>query len=449
VIDFIDESSSSEQSNDDRFQFLFVRYLEDELDDQQWDEFNKLLRSNEAMRERFFELSSCTHLIGELLQSEQKATRSVSEGRASHGSLARRVTFCLAGIAALILVFIFYPRIETNPPADASISFLTSDVVLRDANGQSLPASVGRKLSTGETVETRGSQSLATILFGDGTRVVVAPNSFVQLALVSGKMLTVNQGTITASVSPQMVPMVVKTPQARIDIEGTEFSLEASKSQTNVHVTDGSVKLTRTTDGESVIVAKGKQVVSDELVVRNAKPAGSIWNEDFEGGLPDGWHIGTFVEDGHAGSKGAIRAERDGSEERYTIAAPQRWIDGLFVVHEDTHLHMTVKMSRPNWINMFFLIRTNDLDDPSDMAIFDAGPFSTMQPDQWYNVTVPISALKVKAEKRFSDHGPKPSERIYDIAWTSSGHDRGLVIDRVWVTRGGPGEVKRTLVNDE
>jgi hypothetical protein len=106
-------------------------------------------------------------------------------------------------------------------------------VVVRRGMNAIDASAAGTELLPGDRVET-GSQSTLAVLFVDGSRMVVAPNSKVLLEnlLVYGKSgitetrLRIEEGAIDSKVKPMSLPSskyVVTTPVFNLGVRGTEF----------------------------------------------------------------------------------------------------------------------------------------------------------------------------------------------------------------------------------
>jgi hypothetical protein len=255
-------------------------------------------------------------------------------------------------------------------------------------------------------------------------------------------------GTLFASVVSQPAdrPLLVATPQDNVLVEGTSFCLGASPGETDLSVRDGVVRLTRIRDGRSVEVPAGQRVVSNvesELALEEIPAPPDQWQEDFEGGVPDGWESGAPVSDDLPnGSRGAVRSVRVAGSDRvyYSIATPARWAHGLFAIHDDTHLHITFRIRESRWINVFVLTRTDE--EPPAFAsnyIYDAGGWWGDKPGAWHTVTIPLSEFRRLSP---GGDGSFTGELPFQIAINSPEGDPGLVIDRIWVTRDGPGAVE-------
>jgi hypothetical protein len=144
------------------------------------------------------------------------------------------------------------------------------------------------------------------------------------------------------------------------------------------------------------------------------------------------------------GSKGGVAAVpaagRD-AEGLFEVASPEMWHQGLFAFRPDTHLHLTYQMTRPGWVNVFVCARGPDPNGPhvGNYLFNDDGFYRDLRPGRWRTVSVPLARLR-RAGMR-DDKPPAADEVPYLVLFSSQG-DRGLVIDRVWVTRGGPAVVR-------
>jgi hypothetical protein len=243
--------------------------------------------------------------------------------------------------------------------------------------------------------------------------------------------------------------MLLATPGARVEAAGAQFTIAAGTERTDLNVAQGRVRLTRLSDGKAVEVAGGQGVTTNgetELLVRDtAGGPGEAWSADFEDGPPKGWR-GQFVAAGlPPGSRGGMKAALadKGNHSVYEIGTREEWVDGLFVVRDDMHLHVTLKMARPDWLNVFIGTHGADGAPPAwALHLFNEVPFWPPEPGRWRTVTVPLSKFKRKRDGVFRDEPPVPGEIAHLVTISATEPDRGLVIDRMWVTRGGPGTVE-------
>jgi hypothetical protein len=94
-------------------------------------------------------------------------------------------------------------------------------------------------------------------------------------------------------------------------------------------------------------------------------------------------------------------------------------------------------MEDPSWMNLFISTRTSDPNELRFSGNYLFKEFPTIAPGQWMTVSIPLAAFKPL------DPGEGPMERVtpFQLIFSSTAPDRGLVIDRIWVTPDGPGEV--------
>jgi len=96
--------------------------------------------------------------------------------------------------------------------------------------------------------------------------------------------------------------------------------------------------------------------------------------------------------------------------------------------------------------------RTHDAADPTDLFQCNSSPFARAEPGVWYTMSIPINEWRRNDEARgggFVGPPPKSGETVYMMSWSSRKVRRGLVIDRVWVTRGGAGKIEMKPWEDE
>jgi hypothetical protein len=295
-------------------------------------------------------------------------------------------------------------------------------------------------------VRAGGERDQAVFTFADKTQITLVGETSVTLSDGGQKSIVVHQGNLAVLARPQPkeLPLVLATTTARIQVLGTQFLVEARRDHTDLSVLEGRVRVTRVDDNQSVEVAEGKRLLTKDradLVVQDIPRPKEFWDLDFEDGLPTGLSRGRFVKDGlPAGSQGgvaAVRADQGKHGIHYEIAAPESWSRGLFAIHDDSHLHFTYMMERPNWLNVFIIVR--EPNGPFAGNYLFNEPVFRGAAGKWRTITIPLTEFK----KAGSEKGePLLDHLIPFLVLFSSDNDRGLVIDRMWVTRGGPGAVR-------
>jgi ferric-dicitrate binding protein FerR (iron transport regulator) len=450
----------------ERFVVLVARYFDGNLDEAEMTELNALLRADPECRRLFAEYCTRGCLIGETLDSErQRARLPLDEEPDSNDTQPSRVRLrpkrvvLLAGVAGLLvtaatLTFLFWPSHpvpeEIQTAVVGAVEPGSGDVRVITPDGQVRVIAARTEIHDGDTVRTEPLRGAAAVVYPDGTRLTLSGDTGVTCSGNVHKRVVVHQGMVGASVNPQPEghPMVLTTPAARIEVRGTEFYCLALPDRTDVTVTKGSVRVVRTSDGKAVDVPEGKRVLAEAqaaLVVEDIPQVLDTWDLDFEQGLPADMQRARLVTEGlPRGSKGgaaAVRSTRMGEEDFFELALPEKWQQGLFTFHPDSHLHVTYKMDRPDWVNLFICVRGAGPNGAfvGNYLFKEPEFYAQAKPGKWRIAVIPLS--KLRRAGTGSDARPGADEVPYLLLFSSQG-DRGLVIDRVLVTRDGPGVVQ-------
>ncbi len=450
-------------------QRLIALYLEGRMTDDEFAAFQRRLRDDPGIRARLRAEANLESALHDLTATDARVTElwnaAGGEADESNGSPSRdrRAVFrplwrAVAAVVALGILTGLLIWLNAEDPVEHAVTAALWDragsVAVVDSAGRLRSVDAGVTLRPGDKIRSHGDNSFATVGFTDGTRIQLVGETSIALSGTEPMRFTLFSGLITAKVArqPDDNPMVIETPNDLVEVLGTEFALETSSEHTDIHVRSGRVRLIRSTDGKAVLLSKGERALSDvhkdELLIKADRAPADTWEESFEQRLPGDWRRGEFVRnDLPAGSLGGVRNQFEPRWNSYLIDSSMRWIEGLFVVHADTHLHFTFMMEQPGWMNLFLLTRTHDESNPTDLFQYNAAPFSSATPDAWYMLSIPLSQWKRNDDQHGTGFvGPPPpsGDLVCAVSWSSRHVDRGLVIDRVWVTRGGPGKVEMT-----
>ena len=350
------------------------------------------------------------------------------------------------------LLFAFFVVRENSfsqQPAPEIIA-ITGDVRLMSGDGQSRAAAAGMTLSPDDRIVASGAGASARIAYDDGTQLTLVNDCAARCVAGRRKHVALDYGIVSAQVAPQPAgqPMLIATPGANVEVLGTRLAIVAASDRMELDVAEGRVRLTRLSDGQTVDVAQGQRVVASDhsqLAVRTSTDPRDQWTADFENGIPAGWTGSPAATELPDNARGAIQAVRQQDSEPpvYVIASRDEWVEGLFAVHGDTHLHITMKMDRPDWLNVFLASRNRDTTNPKwTLHNFNEVPFWPPRSGEWRTVTIPISKFRSKQDGVFRDVAPAVGDVVYSLSISATEPDRGLVVDRIWTTRGGPNEVQ-------
>ena len=314
-------------------------------------------------------------------------------------------------------------------------------------------------LDAGDELETLDPESFALVEFGDGTLLAVAGES--KLACLSKenqKRVALSAGNLMAQVAPQpeSFPMLIRTPVAEAEVLGTKLSLFTDADLTEVAVQEGRVLFRRLADGQAVDVQGGQCAVARanaDLAARPIDETPTVWEEDFDTGLPNGWKTGMWIRpELLADSNGAVRAVARSEDAHGHPAGPcfamtqSAWSRGLFQIEANSHLNFRYKLMRPGWFYVLINARTDeDLAAFSGCFLFKNRSMCQVPRNQWETRSVPLNCFH-RPKRHLLDKGeslsPHPGNIVFSLFFRTQETDPGLIIDRIWVTQGTPDNVE-------
>jgi len=233
----------------------------------------------------------------------------------------------LLAVAALIIVTLsatlYFQRPSTKRPVDpiatqqaiagqpiAKITGLSGPLQWTGDGGQvDFDMRVGAELAGG-TVEGLVPGSWFELTFSDGSTATISGDSLLTFSDDGQKKLHLKEGNLSSNVVPQPAhkPMLIYTRSALLEVLGTQFEVEAEAAATMLNVGDGSVRVTRFSDGNSVDVPARHRVVAaaDRVMLpKPVPPSVSQWKSELHLG-PIGahgmWSPGTDTQEAKLGA---------------------------------------------------------------------------------------------------------------------------------------------------
>ena len=168
------------------------------------------------------------------------------------------------------------PDVKPPPPEPAK-SQVTGPVValVETVEGEAFfvtketrfPAKAGASLSAGQGLQTGAAAGRAVLVFPDGTRVELGPETAIDdVNTVKGKQITVTKGTVLAEVAkqPKDQPLIFTTPHGEAKVVGTTLRLVVDsdpKKGTRLEVDEGRVEL-KNLAKKTVMVESGHYAVA-------------------------------------------------------------------------------------------------------------------------------------------------------------------------------------------
>ncbi|MBI4658869.1 MAG: FecR domain-containing protein [Verrucomicrobia bacterium] len=141
----------------------------------------------------------------------------------------------------------------------------------------------GMRLLPGDVLRIGTNASVGLAFGAEQTRIDLESETELKLiSFASGKRLQLRSGKLEAAVARQRLfrPMIVTTPNAQARVLGTQFTLKATTSRTELRVDEGKVRLTDTRNGEAEPVPAGYYAVVAAATKLAALPqTGSIFRE--------------------------------------------------------------------------------------------------------------------------------------------------------------------------
>lgn len=371
-------------------------------------------------------------------------------GVATIGRMRRRTWLSLAVAALSVLALIGVVRQWLSPVGNAApgtVTDITGELILTRAGsrpirtGSEIPGQTSWPVLNGDRLQTEPDSS-AMLTLSDRTRIRILPET--QLTLKAGlkagtgTSVLLEAGSLVAQVTPQRPgqALLFATPQSQVRVIGTELELFASAKQTEVLVSEGRVRVTRSSDAAAAEVGPSQLLLVDEtgdLSVRDVARAPEIWSEDFEPGKPHRW-TGTGVRSGlPEGSRGGIAAVPVSYPQGVMrdVASPVS-DDGLFAWHPDSVLHVTYQIPPPGWFHIYLLVRASDAQRSEREYCCVKPVLWQTSSGQWQTVSIPLAEFHPVSP---GPGQPKLGRIATRIVFSGQGGTTGVVIDHLRVDR--------------
>jgi hypothetical protein len=251
---------------------LIQHYLEGTLSDAEAEELHTLLQSESQLGEKLLQHFEMDAML--------RATKPLATNNIIRPALLpkRRFTFTtvttVAAMAACITLLgvwiaMAWPKSAVEETT-VSVAVLTRGVNLEWESAAITP---GTPLSPGWL---RLKSGIAQIEFYQGARVLIEGPA--ELQLVSSGEATCRRGKLSAHVPPQAKGFRINTPKGTIVDLGTEFGLDVSDANSEVHVFKGEIELHQ--DAESMKSLKEGQAMAfaakPHLITANASGFASL-----------------------------------------------------------------------------------------------------------------------------------------------------------------------------
>jgi len=290
-----------------RFEDLLSRYLDERVDQREENELAQAL-SDDHLAARFLEMTTLNAeiaglmaqsipdavMIGLVMQDVRGEPKPISSylgpesevdnfppvavaiARHSRAGHYVKRTLAIAACLSFLALAVYWftgafaggrgsfppgPRPEAVHRASTPASRVASvrgKVAFIDSTGE-VTLDKAQSLKGSGKLQTVGSESRATFLLGDHTRVELAGDTSVEIN-VAAQRVFLNRGTLRAHVTKEkaLQNLVFATENSKATVKGTTFALMWDKPNSMVTVTEGTVTIQRLRDGYTVQVNAGE-----------------------------------------------------------------------------------------------------------------------------------------------------------------------------------------------
>lgn len=264
----------------DRLDQLIHGQLDGTLNRDEGEELNRILKSDSASADRFAELAILHQSLESGFRSGTLATRSTHATASSpdrkpfFAFLAPALPWALAAAASIAAIIALRPSTPEPKPA------LAAEIEKHNTGFAILTHSVnpvwsGNSPAEGDllpqgTLELKSG--LAQIEFFSGVSLVVEGNA--ALEIISPDEMRLVRGKLRAHVPRPAIGFQIHTPQGTVLDLGTEFALDVSNEQSELHVIDGEVEWHEDSEPEILLTkGHGLQLSGSENSRIKANPA--------------------------------------------------------------------------------------------------------------------------------------------------------------------------------
>ncbi|HTU17614.1 MAG TPA: FecR family protein [Gemmataceae bacterium] len=452
----MEPNNPARDEEDHRVEELMVRYWDGSLSEDELAELNAALAARPGLRAVFQDL--CLQVLG--IAEHSAAARAVPLALAPLRRRSRRRFLWSAAAAGVLLAtgaavmpWRLFSRRANRMIAHLSIASGIVQIGRDDTHVR--PSTTNQALAAGEVVSTQGMDSSAEIRCLDGTRLILSGNTSIVMPEEGESAIRFAHGALAADVRtrPAGHPLRIVTPALEVQARAAKLALFGLDNQTVVGVFKaadepeaGTVQLKRFSDRQLVRLRPGEWAETDRQ--GNLRPNTLPRVPDrlevtFGEQLPHGWGAGKRVVD-HLppGSGAAVRAVPQPGPlgTHHAVKTQNAWTNGLFEIHDDSWFHFRFRLEKPGFFQILVVVRSQDPTRHLSVVLENNNLWKHSPPRQWHTVHAP-----------FRDFSPtRPDVWIekplvaFVVVFDSQTVDRGLTIERFWITRGREGAIKPT-----
>jgi ferric-dicitrate binding protein FerR (iron transport regulator) len=282
----------------DARQILIQKYFDDRLGARDAEEFRRLMADDPEFAERLVRHALDEQLLAGALSLQAGAEALPPAAAAPRGGSRPWLAPLAAAAAVLVAVggALWLSTLGGQGEVVARVEKVSGFNV--QCSGKSrVTLRVGDEVRAGARIETEKDGALKLAWIRESTTLDVAGNSKLETRNSKLAYLGTGRAAVTVAKQDAASPFVVETPQARVTVVGTRFSLLVSEApgasedtqhsslsthhsalgSTRVDVDEGKIRLERLSDGATVEVGAGWFGLAGEGLAQGPHEAGTVY----------------------------------------------------------------------------------------------------------------------------------------------------------------------------
>ncbi|MCP4262587.1 MAG: FecR domain-containing protein [Planctomycetes bacterium] len=300
------------------YQELLLRYLDGNLLPQEQAQVAELLRNDPNARAFLREVAEQAVTVADAERVKERRDIEIEARQDWAGNRRKTLTrigrlrtrfarwpWAIAAAACVALIASVYLLRPGDELEIAKITGLSGSLQWTGDGGRVFhDLHVGTELPGG-TIEGMVPGSWFELEFNDGSTVTISGNSTLTFSDHEQKKLYLKEGNVSGKVKAQPAnkPMLIYTRSAMLEVLGTQFEVEVGLSATMLNVSEGSVRVKRLSDGNTIDVPANHRVIAAadrEMLPVPVPNAASRWKSQLHLGPDDTlgkWSPKTDAED--------------------------------------------------------------------------------------------------------------------------------------------------------
>ena len=254
---------------------LLLRYFDNGVTLEERRQVGELLRANLDARLFLRTVSEQAVMVADLERIaagraevlHPRPTQSAQRGKIIRVDFNNRPGRAVAAVAALVLIALAWQFRPNARSGLARVTKVTGSSQYFGSKGKIENAlTAGTSLGAGDTLETRSCDAWIELKLRDGSTLTIAGHSTLRLldGATDGKRFELSQGSLWANpaVGGAGDSLLIQTPTMTVEVQGAQFDLQTSPTESIVRVNEGFARVKRSWDGSTVALAKGQQVTT-------------------------------------------------------------------------------------------------------------------------------------------------------------------------------------------